>query len=308
MTSQTDINYMKHALSLARRGLGRVSPNPSVGCVIVSNDVIVGRGWTADGGRPHAETVALTQAGVMARGGSAYVSLEPCAHHGKTPPCAQALIDAGVKRVVIACGDPDPRVSGRGVEMLRAAGIEVVEGVLEGEARALNAGFFLRVSENRPFVTLKCAVSADGKIAAAAGERTQISGAEAHQYLHHLRSFYDAILVGKTTWEVDKPQLTTRIDGYAHEAQRIVLDRPVPQMLNDLAERGITRLLVEGGAKTHTSFLESGLYDEVVLLESPKVLGEQGVNAADFSKLKGLKPQKTMALGQDLLAIYGRSA
>ena len=306
MMTSDDIAYMKHALSLARRGLGRVAPNPAVGCVIVSDGTVVGYGWTADGGRPHAEPQALAMAGRLAKGACVYVSLEPCSHYGQTEPCAEVLIDTGVARVVVACTDPDPRVSGRGVEMLKAAGIEVVEGVLEEEALALNAGFILKVTEKRPFVTLKCAVSSDNKIAVAPGESTQISGPEAHRYLHHLRSFYDAILVGKITWAVDKPRLTTRIDGYEHKAQKVVMDRPVSEMLSHLAEQGMTRLLVEGGAKVHASFLESGLYDEVILLKSPKVLGAQGVDSADFSGLDGLRLEKKCTLGEDVLEIYRR--
>ncbi|MCB1532476.1 MAG: bifunctional diaminohydroxyphosphoribosylaminopyrimidine deaminase/5-amino-6-(5-phosphoribosylamino)uracil reductase RibD [Alphaproteobacteria bacterium] len=309
MTANSDIHYMRHALAVARRGLGRMgSVRPSVGCVLVKDGRVRAAARTGDGGAPHAESAALAAAGEDAQDTTAYVTLEPCAHHGRTPPCAKALVDAGIARCVIGALDPFEKVNGKGVEMLRAGGVAVDLGVLEEECRAANQGFFLAVRENRPFVTLKCAVSADGKIAAAPGERTQITGELAHRYLHHLRSFYDAILVGKTTMEVDQPQLTTRIEGYVHEAQRIVLDRPVQEMLEDLAARGITRLLVEGGAKTHTSFLESGLYDEVILLKSPKVLGEGGVDAADFSNLKGLKSQKTRALGEDLLAIYGCSA
>ncbi len=151
MSGARDRRWMTLALSLGRRGMGRVWPNPAVGCVIVQGDRVVGRGWTADGGRPHAETQALAQAGAAARGADVYVTLEPCAHHGVTPPCAAALVAAGVGRVVVACGDPDPRVAGRGIDMLRAAGITVETGVMEAEARADHAGFLLRVTEGRPF-------------------------------------------------------------------------------------------------------------------------------------------------------------
>ena len=175
---------MAHALRLAARGLGRTWPNPAVGCVIVKDGVILGRGWTQPGGRPHAETMALAQAGAAARGATAYVTLEPCAHHGQTPPCAEALIAARVARVVTALTDPDPRVAGRGHAMLRAAGIAVTEGVLAPEASRLNAGFLKRVTRNLPFVTLKLATTLDGRIATAAGESRWITGPAARRQVH----------------------------------------------------------------------------------------------------------------------------
>ncbi len=219
-----DISYMHTALALARRGLGRTVPNPSVGCVIVRDGIIWGRGRTGDGGRPHAETEALKQAGARAKGATVYVSLEPCSHQGQTGPCAQALIDAGVKRVVVACTDPDPRVSGRGIQMLAAAGIEVVAGVLEEEAMALNKGFMLRITESRPLVTLKLATSRDGKIAPLNGDPLWITGDAARRHVHLERSRHDAILVGIGTIIKDNPLLTTRFEGITHEPVRIVLD------------------------------------------------------------------------------------
>ena len=235
------------------------------------------------------------------------MTLEPCSHIGETGPCAQALIDAGVVRVVVACADPDPRVSGQGVAMLREAGVEVVEGVMQKEAQALNRGFILKVTQNRPCVTLKCAISADGKIAAAVGERTQISGDLASRYMHLVRSQHDAIMVGKTTFEVDQPQLTTRIRGYDHKSKPIVLGQPVTDALHELAQKGITRLLVEGGAKVHGSFLESGLVDEIQLIKSPINLGAQGVDAADFAAYSDYQLQKTRILGEDTLEIYSKA-
>ena len=170
----TDLRFMRMAMILARRGLGQVAPNPSVGCVLVDTTgerpVVVGRGWTQPGGRPHAETEAISRAGDKARAATAYVTLEPCAHTGKTGPCAQALIDAGVSRVVVACTDEDPRVSGQGIAMLKNGGISVLEGVLEDEARDLNSGFFIRVTQGRPEVLLKIASTLDGKIATHTGK------------------------------------------------------------------------------------------------------------------------------------------
>ena len=216
---------MALALSLGRRGLGRTWPNPAVGCVIVKGGRILGRGWTQPGGRPHAETEALAQAGSSARGADVYVSLEPCAHRGKTPPCAQALIDAGVVRVVIATQDPDPRVSGQGSEMLRAAGIAVDTGVMEDEALADNAGFFSRIELDRPFVTLKLASSFDGRIATATGESQWITGADSRRYVHGLRARHDAIMVGGGTARKDDPSLTVRGLGTAWQPARIVVSR-----------------------------------------------------------------------------------
>ncbi len=216
---------MAHALRLAARGLGNVWPNPAVGCVIVRDGVIVGRGWTQPGGRPHAEVRALQQAGPRAEGATAYVTLEPCAHHGHTPPCASALIAAGVARVVTALTDPDPRVSGKGHAMLRAAGIAVTEGVLGAEATRLNAGFLKRVTRGLPFVTLKLAASLDGRTATATGESRWITGPEARRKVHALRLAHDAVMVGSGTALADDPDLSVRDLGAARQPVRIVLDR-----------------------------------------------------------------------------------
>lgn len=215
---------MAHALRLAARGLGNVWPNPAVGCVLVNQGRIVGRGWTQPGGRPHAETRALAQAGDLARGATAYVTLEPCAHHGKTPPCAEALVAAGVSRVVTALTDPDPRVAGRGHAALRAAGIAVSEGVLAAEAARLNAGFLKRVTKDLPFVTLKLATTLDGRIATAAGESRWITGPAARRHTHLMRLAHDAVMVGAGTARADDPDLTVRDMGAAHQPLRIVLD------------------------------------------------------------------------------------
>lgn len=216
---------MTHALALAARGLGQVWPNPAVGCVIVNKGQIVGRGWTQPGGRPHAETMALAQAGARAFGATAYVTLEPCAHHGKTPPCAEALIAAGVSRVVSALTDPDPRVSGKGHAMLRAAGIDVTEGVLSKEAGEANAGFLKRVTQGLPFVTLKLATTMDGRIATESGESRWITGAEARRHVHLMRMTHDAVMVGSGTACADDPDLTVRDMGATRQPLRILLDR-----------------------------------------------------------------------------------
>lgn len=237
MTRPDDRRFMALALALGRRGHGQVWPNPAVGCVIVARGRIVGRGWTQPGGRPHAETVALAQAGAAAHGATAYVTLEPCAHHGKTPPCAEALVAAGVARVVVACPDPDPRVSGRGVEMLRAAGIAVDEGLCRDEAETDQRGFLLRVTAGRPLVTLKLALSLDGRIATRTGESQWITGAAARRAGHALRARHDAVLVGAGTARADDPTLTVRDLGVARQPVRVVaargLDLPCPSRLTE---------------------------------------------------------------------------
>ncbi len=213
---------MAHALGLGRRGLGRTWPNPAVGCVIVRGGVVLGRGWTQPGGRPHAETRAL--AGIDSRGATAYVTLEPCAHHGQTPPCCDALIAAGVARVVTALTDPDPRVAGRGHAALRAAGIAVTEGVLAEQARSVNAGFLKRVTRGLPFVTLKLATSLDGRIATATGQSRWITGAQSRRAVHAMRLTHDAVLVGSGTALADDPDLSVRDIGGGHQPLRLVLD------------------------------------------------------------------------------------
>ena len=221
----SDHAHMGHALALGRRGLGSVWPNPAVGCVIVAGGRVAGRGWTQAGGRPHAETVALAQAGSRARGATAYVTLEPCAHHGRTPPCAEALLAAGVARVVTALEDPDPRVSGRGHAILRQGGAQVVIGLRAAEARHDQAGFFMRVTQGRPLLTLKLATSLDGRIATASGESRWITGPDARRAVHALRLEHDAVLVGGGTARTDDPRLTVRGLGAVRQPVRIVVSR-----------------------------------------------------------------------------------
>lgn len=262
-----DLAHMHAALALARRGLGNTWPNPAVGCVVVKEGRVVGRGWTQPGGRPHAETEALARAGAAAPGATAYVTLEPCSHHGRTPPCADALIAAGIARVVAAIGDPFPRVAGSGFAKLRAAGIAVETGLCADEAAEINAGFLCRVKHGRPLVTLKLATSLDGRIATASGESRWITGRAARERAHLLRATHDAVLVGTETALADDPQLTCRLPGLEHRSPvRIVIDRHLrlptslhlfteahqaPTWVATFATSGTTRqaALVTAGAK-----------------------------------------------------------
>ena len=225
MSAADDTRFMRLALSLGRRGLGNTAPNPAVGCVIVKNRRILGRGWTQPGGRPHAETVALAQAGAAARGADVFVTLEPCAHHGQTPPCAQALIAAQVARVVVAVADSDPRVNGAGLAMLRAAGIAVVTGLCADSAASDLAGYFLKTEQERPFVTLKLANSFDGRIATGSGESQWITGPQARRAVHAMRARHDAVMVGAGTARQDDPSLTVRGLGVTRQPARVVVSR-----------------------------------------------------------------------------------
>lgn len=359
---------MGAALGLARRGLGRTWPNPSVGCVIVGADGrVIGRGFTQPGGRPHAETEALAQAGKAAKGGTAYVTLEPCAHHGKTPPCAEALVASGIKRCVIATGDPDPRVAGGGIAILTSAGIEIVEGVLEEEALEANAGFFARLKLGRPLVTLKLATSLDGRIATLSGESKWITGPAARSLGHQLRASHDAILVGSGTALADDPELTCRLPGLEDRSPiRVVLDSrlrlplgaklaqdqkrfptwlvtgadhtpaklapwreagvevlqlPVgksgrvdlPAVLKALGERGLTRLLVEGGANLATSLLDADLVDRLAWFQAPLVIGDDGMagigelGRARLDRIQRFALLSDQRIGPDSVAFYRRA-
>jgi diaminohydroxyphosphoribosylaminopyrimidine deaminase/5-amino-6-(5-phosphoribosylamino)uracil reductase len=357
---------MSHALALARRALGRVAPNPAVGCVIVSSaGRVIGRGWTQPGGRPHAEAAALKEAGTSARGGTAYVSLEPCAHYGETPPCADALIAAGLSRVVAAMEDPDPRVKGKGFARMREAGLEVVSGVLSEQAAEVNAGFFLRILEGRPHVTLKIAQSLDGKTATALGESKWITGPEARRFGHLLRAQSDAILIGSGTAIADDPELTCRLSGLEERSPlRIILDSrgrlgaesniaktagrvrtiqftanpgassglvrcgievvaapldavgrvDIAAMLAELGKRGVTRLLVEGGATVQASFLDAGLVDRIELFTAPLMLGARAhdsaaaISASTLEEAPRFSRAGRRVLGVDLLESFVRRA
>jgi len=367
-TKAADQRFMDLALTLGRRELGRTWPNPAVGAVVVNDGVIVGRGWTAPGGRPHAEPVALARAGEAARGATLYVTLEPCSHVGKSPPCTDAVIAAGIKRVVSAIEDPNPEVAGQGHAKLRAAGIAVDIGIGATEAARDHAGHFRRVRDHRPHVILKLAISADDKIADAGHKRVAISGEVAKARTHLLRAQSDAILVGIGTVLADDPLLTCRLPGMAARSPvRVVLDpalripgnsrlvhsaREVPlwvmtsklaeapaatmlgaagaeviriastytslpgldlsAVLHALAERGITRLLVEGGARIASSFVAGGLVDEFWLVRGARAIGSDGVAALDHLPLTsitqspGFRVRASENLGEDVLTIYGR--
>lgn len=326
---------MDHALRLARRGLGNVWPNPAVGCVLVREGRIVGRGWTQPGGRPHAERMALDAAGAAARGATAYVTLEPCAHHGRTPPCAEALIAAGVTRVVSALTDPDPRVTGRGHAMLRAAGIGVTEGVRADAAAALQRGFLTRVTLGRPMVTLKLATSFDGRIATGSGESRWITGEAARRHVHALRLTHDAVMVGGGTARADLPALNIRGFGAVRQPVRLVianapipdlppedaahgplwvLPGPLPEALAELGRRGLTRVLCEGGGQLAAGLLGAGLVDELVGYTAGVLLGGDGRAAVGPLGLQHLSdaPRFRLAearpLGGDLFHRWVRDA
>ena len=294
---------MSRALSLALRGWGRVAPNPLVGCVLLQDGEAIAEGWHPEYGDVHAERMALDQAGPRARGATAVVTLEPCAHQGKQPPCADALIAAGVARVVIAAADPNPAAGG-GAARLRAAGIAVEVGLMEREARRLNAPFFHRFSDpERPWIALKLATSTDGMIAPAGRSRLQLSGPEAQAWVHELRAGFDAIAVGGATAAIDDPLLTVRGAVTPRVPPlRIVLagDTPLPPHLKLLTdggprtivatghdlpgtlkrlrqEEGVTSMLVEGGAKLAAAMVAAGVVDRYYWIQTPKPLGPDGI-------------------------------
>ncbi len=359
---------MGAALALAHRGLGRVWPNPAVGCVLVApGGDVVGRGWTQPGGRPHAETEALARAGDAARGATAYVSLEPCSHTGKTGPCADALIRAGVARVVIATEDPDPRVAGQGIEKLRKAGITVTIGVGRTDAERLNAGFFRRVTDNRPLVMAKFATTLDGKVGTHRGESKWITGEAARGWGHALRATHDALITGASTVRADDPDLTCRLPGMeACSPVRIVMDsrlnmpltsrivasardittwvvtcegaprerrhalsdlgievievapddggRPeVMATLGELARRGITRAMVEGGPHIMATFMRAGVVDRIAWFRAAGVMGGDGLPALHAFGVDRLADMpryvrvRTIPCTPDILELYERA-
>lgn len=280
-------DFLGRALELAERGRGTTHPNPVVGAVLVRDGDVVGEGWHERPGGPHAEVVALEAAGERARGATLYVSLEPCAHHGRTPPCADAVAAAGVAKVVAAVGDPDPRTGGRGFERLRDAGVEVEVpgGAAEWRARVQNEGFRTAVALGRPFVTYKAAVTLDGRVTVP-GWRW-VSSEESRRRVHELRARVDAVAVGMGTVRADDPQLTARDVDAARQPRRLAFGRgPLPEgsalelvagqppaELARLAEEGVQTLLLEGGPTIATSFLAAGLVDKLLLFVAPVVSG-----------------------------------
>ncbi len=352
-----DTDWMRVALNLAKRGLGTTWPNPSVGCVIVKDGRAVGRGHTQAGGRPHAEIVALAQAGDAAKGATAYVTLEPCSHHGKSPPCTDALIAAGVAKVVVAQSDPNPLVDG--MAALKAAGIAVQNGICTQEAAALNAGFTSVITKARPRISLKIATTLDGKIATSTGESRWITGPAARRRVHMMRATHDAVMVGRGTVEADDPMLDIRDMGRLINPVRVVLDSklriskdarvvktaraiptwiihrdgtqnsalsdagcdllPVPapkgcidlhQAMTTLAQKGLTRILCEGGGTLAASLLRANLVDELIVFNAGKMIGADGLSAVAALRLAALKDAPQFGLvhqeqiGADIMTVW----
>lgn len=313
---------MAEAVALGERARGTTAPNPNVGCVIVKDDVVIGEGWTQPGGRPHAEAVALAQAGDAARNAIVYTTLEPCAHvSDRGPACAILLANAHPAKVVIGVGDPDPRTNGHGIERLDMAGVEVITGVLRDEAERSMAGFFSRLRLGRPYVTLKLAMSIDGRIALASGESKWITGEAAREDVHRERARADMILVGRGTYETDRPRLDVRVPGLEHAAPRKALlttGGPVdgfarlssPQAIRTLTD--VNDLLVEGGAETAAAFLAADLVDRLLIYRAPILIGE-GKAAIGGLGLDALADAhgrwmltETRQLGSDTLQVYER--
>lgn len=310
---------MAAALALADRGVGRTGNNPSVGCIIVKDGIVVGRGWTQPGGRPHAEAMALEQAGAQATGATVYVSLEPCAHDSaRGPACAELLVIARPARVVAALEDPDPRTAGKGFALLRNAGIEVVTGVLASEALRPVAGFLSRIGKNRPHVTLKLATSLDGQIAMADGTSRWITGSASRAHAHLERARCDAILVGAGTVRADAPTLDVRLAGLEDRSPRRLMlgSGETPNgwekitKPEDIARLDCNNLLVEGGAMTASAFLRAGLVDRLLLYRAPILigsgkacLGEIGLESLDDAH-GCWRLADTRRLGNDRLEVY----
>lgn len=290
LISPADIAQLERALELAERGRGSTAPNPIVGCVMVGSDgSVVGEGWHERAGGPHAERMALDVAGVNASRATAYVSLEPCAHHGRTPPCSRALIDAGVSRVVIGALDVDPRTALLGVAALREAGVvvQVAEGAIAQRARRQNEGFRRWVRDGRPFVVYKAAVTLDGRVAAAGGDARWVSGEESRRRVHELRAACDAVAVGMGTVRRENPLLTARDVDAVVQPRRLAFGKgplpddselelhtaPIEEELAVLAAEGVQTLLLEGGPTLAGAFLRSGLIDKLLLFVAPKLIG-----------------------------------
>ena len=314
---------MAAALALGSRGQALTAPNPNVGCVIVRDGRVVGRGWTQPGGRPHAEAMALAEAGEQAHGATVYTSLEPCAHASpRGPTCSNLLAAAGVARVVVAIGDPDPRTNGAGMTRLETAGIAVSHGINPAGARTSMAGFLTRLSRGRPSVTLKLATSLDGALALAGGASKWITGPLARAHAHLERARHGAILVGRGTWQADAPRLTVRLPGLEPRSpRRILLSRrdaapdgwtriAAPDDVSTLD--GIDQLLVEGGAGAAAAFLAADLVDRLLLYRAPILIGGGKSSIGDIG-LKQLddahgrwRLSDARMLGSDRLEVYER--
>jgi diaminohydroxyphosphoribosylaminopyrimidine deaminase / 5-amino-6-(5-phosphoribosylamino)uracil reductase len=323
MIRAADARFMRAAIALSLRGLGRTSPNPNVGCLIVRGDVVVGRGWTQPGGRPHAEALALAQAEGQTDDATAYITLEPCFHLSpRGPRCVELLDRAGIGRVVIATADPDPRTYGQSTQWLRERGMAVETGVLENEARAAMSGFFTRQTQGRPFVTLKLGLSLDGCIAMADGASQWITGAAARAHAHVERASHEAIVVGRGTWWADAPRLDVRLAGLEGRSPRRIMlghgDAPEgweiiddPARIADLDS--VSRLMVEGGAQTAAAFLSADLVDRLLLYRAPIVIGG-GKGAVGDLGLASLDAAHgrwhcvdRRALGVDTVEVYARA-
>ncbi|WP_346773495.1 bifunctional diaminohydroxyphosphoribosylaminopyrimidine deaminase/5-amino-6-(5-phosphoribosylamino)uracil reductase RibD [Sphingomonas sp. ABOLH] len=316
-----DARWMGVALTLAERTRGRTAPNPNVGCVIVHDGRMVGRGWTQSGGRPHAEAAALAQAGERARGATAYVTLEPCAHVStRGPACSDLLVASGVARVVIALTDPDPRTNGQGIARLRAAGIDVVCDVRADDAARSMAGFLKRRALGRPFVTLKLALSLDGAVSRADGQSQWITGPQARAHGHLERSRHEAILVGRGTAEIDRPALNVRLPGLAERSpQRVVLSADSAALdgfamlssIDALASLSGDHVLVEGGAATAAAFLRADVVDRLLLYRAPILIGHgrtlPDIGLPDLAQAHGRwRLYDARMLGSDRLEVYER--
>jgi diaminohydroxyphosphoribosylaminopyrimidine deaminase/5-amino-6-(5-phosphoribosylamino)uracil reductase len=319
---KTDARWMAEAVTLGDRARGRSAPNPNVGCLIVKDGRVLGRGWTQPGGRPHAEAVALEAAGEEARGAAAYVTLEPCAHESaRGPDCSDLLASAGIDRAVIAMIDPDPRTNGEGVRRLRAAGVRVKVGTGRRAAERSMAGFLTRMRLGRPYITLKLAMSLDGKIALPSGESRWITGEDARAHVHLERSRADMILVGRGTYNADRPRLDVRLPGLEDRSpRRAILTRgdPVegwtrlgsPDAVYDLQD--VNDLLVEGGSGAASAFLTADLVDRMLIYRAPIIIGE-GKSSVGYIGLTALAQahnrwefRDTRMLGMDRLEVYER--
>lgn len=316
-----DEKFMALALAEASRALGRTHPNPSVGAVIVKQGKVIARGYHERAGAPHAEVVALAKARGKAKGATLYTTLEPCDHHGKTPPCCEAILAAGIKRVVFASSDPNPLVDGKGIARLEQARVKVARHVLRERADALNRPFFKFMRTGLPFVTLKVAVTLDGKLATSTGDSEWVSSEASRLRVHWLRSQVDAVLVGAGTVIADDPELTARIpngrnpvrvvlDGAARaskgarvfddQARTLLIDKPsAPKaVLQHLAQEGLLHVLIEGGANVHQQFLEARLFDELLVFIAPKLVGAEGITWSGSLKIEQMANALKLELAQ----------